>query len=60
MNFEKFFDFRVKLMLIKQHVIHFNKFIEIFQKNLIHVQIRQKKYVDARMKFIKYVVDNHV
>ena len=59
-DFEKFFDFRIKSMLIKQHVVHFNKFIKIFQKILSHVQIKQKKYVDVRMKFIKYVIDDHV
>ena len=60
MNFEKFFDFRIKSMLIKQHVVHFNKFIEIFQKILNHVQVKQKKYVDVRMKFMKYVINDHV
>ena len=60
MNFEKFFDFRIKSILIKQHIVHFNKFIEIFQKILNHVQIKQKKYVNVRIKFIKYVINDHV
>ena len=60
MNFEKLFDFRIKSMSIKQHAVHFNKFIEMFQKFLSHAQIKQKKYVDARIKFMKYVIDDHV
>ena len=30
MSFEKLFDFRIKSMLVKQHAVHFNKFIEMF------------------------------
>ena len=60
MNFKKFFDLRIKSMLIKQHVVHFNKLIEMFQKILNHVQIKQKKYADVRIKFMKYVIDDHV
>ena len=60
MGFEKLFDFRIKSILIKQHVVHFNKLIEIFQKILNHVQVKQKKYVDVCMKFIKYVIDDYV
>ena len=60
MSFEKFFDFRVKLMLVKQHVVHLSKLIEMLQKILNHAQIKQKKYVDVRMKFMKYVIDDHV
>ena len=30
MSFEKLFDSRIKSILIKQHVVHFNKLIEIF------------------------------
>ena len=60
MNFEKLFDFRIKSMLIKQHVVNFNKFIKIFQKILNHVQVKQKKYVNVRMKFMKYVINDYV
>ena len=60
MSFEKLFDFRIKSVLIKQYVVHFSKFIEMFQKILNHAQIKQKKYVDVRMKFMKYVIDDHV
>ena len=60
MSFEKFFDSRAKSVSIKQHVVHLNKFIEMFQEILSHAQIKQKKYVDARMKFMKYAIDNYV
>ena len=60
MSFEKLFDFRTKSVLIKQHVVHLSKFIEMLQKILSHAQIKQKKYANARMKFMKYVIDDHV
>ena len=60
MNFEKLFDFRVKSMSVKQHDIYLNKLIEIFQKVLAQTQKRQKKYVDAKMKFMKFVIENYV
>ena len=60
MSFEKLFDSRVKSVSVKQHAVHFNKLIEMFQKILNHAQVKQKKYVDARMKFMKYVINDHV
>ena len=60
MNFEEFFDFRIKSVLVKQHAVHLNKLIKMFQEILNHVQIKQKKYVDVRMKFMKYAIDDHV
>ena len=60
MSFEKFFDFRAKSVLVKQHAVHFSKLIEMFQKVLSHAQIKQKKYADVRMKFMKYAIDDHV
>ena len=40
MSFEKLFDFRIKSMLVKQHAVHFSKFIEMLQKILNHAQIK--------------------
>ena len=59
-SFEEFFDSRIKSVLVKQHAVHLSKLIEMFQKILNHVQIRQKKYANVRMKFMKYVIDDHV
>ena len=60
MSFEELFDSRAKSVLVKQHAVHFSKLIEVLQKILSHAQTKQKKYADARMKFMKYAIDDHV
>ena len=60
MSFEEFFDFRVKSVSVKQHAVYLSKLIEMLQKILSHAQIKQKKYADARMKSMKYAIDDHV